>query len=630
MIDYATREIDVLTNDMKKTFKYPYNSCELLCSDSSYITDKFFQETIIYSNGSEQLINEEEQIITNDDDDDINEINSEKKLSGISQYKMLEHFLSFVNCESIENDVLCGYFSRIFIKLIKCQGLFILNFLFNEGKTFLNQLISKLEHDSICQCIYNLLIYNSKSEMIQIKKVKLFQMIAEQLLIEDNKNIVSICDMLTNVFCHEQFILFFFEHIDLLNAFSPIIISIHHNHKIYLLKLIIQIIETISKYLATNNIATEIIANNLQIVNLYEYNPYSYLSEKNSLSLKIKESIQIRIYTILDIISQLCLLYLPERENPLIIDSNINTITNTLGIIQVRLGNEKLLIVALIRSLLILFHQSPIYNETIKQTIKGLSKRNIGTFMIIIYFNFELCNVFHNYFLDIIKIILSNTIFDLLIHELLDESRGNLISKLISLLSSKTKMFYISDNVSTSCLFASVISIADVLYKSTNKTVLFYSSQNPEFHLIHKEMISKIIDIFNGFLLYDNNEIITNEENEPQEEYHPKISNSQYSIQNIIEHGVNKIKEYQTLINHTENHLHYVNEDSSHDFNIAMVYSHNDIVQIQDDNLILRNNNNLNNNEYEYEDHVYWKPAITFKKNQEKEWLCELLNEGTL
>lgn len=637
MIDYVTQENNT-PNDIKKAFKYPYNACELLCSDSSYITDIIFQETIIYSDGSSELVNEEEQIIINDDEDengeDTNDSHLKRTLPEVSQYKVLEYFLSFLDSQYMDNDVLCGYFSKIFNKLIKCQGLLMINYLFNDEKTYLKKLISQLENNSICQCLYSLLVYNCKSEMIKSKKAQLFQMVINQLIIDHNNTIISICDMLSNLFCNEQFVLLFFDHIDLFNSFYLILNSTKHNKESCLLKLIIQIIDIICKYHSPDSLPIEIIANNLEVINTYEYDPNAYLFKDNKsiLAKSIKDSIQLQINTILNIISQLCLFYLPDMQNPLIIDSNSSTFINTYNIIQIRLGNEKMLIIALIRSLFIIFHQYNVYNKTIKKTLNILCERKIMKLLIDVFFTFELCNIIHHHFFDIVKIILINSIFDPLIHELLSKEKGNLLSKLISYLSSQKTLMHISENKATSCLFASVITMTDIIYMSTNKTVLGYTVNDKVLDLIHNEIVNRVMEIFNRTLLYDNNEIITNEDNETQEEdIQLKTNRSQYSIQTIIERGLKKLKEYKSSISNTST-LPFIC-DASDDLDTSMVCdsqnnSMNEQMQYNAHNeLSLCNNDNDSIKPIDYDDNLYWKPSIIVNQDHEDDLLNEIFND---
>ena len=134
LIDYSTH-MPYISDDEIITHKYPFYACELLKCDAPYIYENFF--------------------------------NNERIIS---------YFFEFLNdAKNNSNCVLAGYFTKIFLSLLDKKNDEIINFIFKEENSYIEQIIELCEHSSYCDCIKNILIlqtnkYDDKKLFI-IKKL---------------------------------------------------------------------------------------------------------------------------------------------------------------------------------------------------------------------------------------------------------------------------------------------------------------------------------------------------------------------------------------------------------------------------------------------------------------------------
>ena len=117
LIDYSTH-MPYISDDEIITHKYPFYACELLKCDAPYIYENFF--------------------------------NNERIIS---------YFFEFLNdAKNNSNCVLAGYFTKIFLSLLDKKNDEIINFIFKEENSYIEQIIELCEHSSYCDCIKNILI----------------------------------------------------------------------------------------------------------------------------------------------------------------------------------------------------------------------------------------------------------------------------------------------------------------------------------------------------------------------------------------------------------------------------------------------------------------------------------------
>ena len=166
LIDFSTH-MPYIDDDEILTHKFPFNSCELLKSDVEYIYNKFFEDNL-------------------ENFDNIN-----LSISMSKKYKILIHFLDFLdNTNNNSNELLCGYFSKIFISLLGKKGNLILNILFDDD--YISQMIDLCNNLSICDCIKNILIMeNEEEEIVNKKTIILKKLFGKIYNIEYSDNICT-------------------------------------------------------------------------------------------------------------------------------------------------------------------------------------------------------------------------------------------------------------------------------------------------------------------------------------------------------------------------------------------------------------------------------------------------------
>ena len=120
LIDYSTHMAYISDDDIM-THKYPFYACELLRCDAPYIYEKFFDNE-----------------------------------------KIMSYFFDFLNDEkNRSNNVLSGYFAKIFLSLLDKRNDDIINFIFKEQNLYIEQIIELCEDSSYCECIKYLLTLQS-------------------------------------------------------------------------------------------------------------------------------------------------------------------------------------------------------------------------------------------------------------------------------------------------------------------------------------------------------------------------------------------------------------------------------------------------------------------------------------
>ena len=109
LIDYSTHMAYISDDDIM-THKYPFYACELLRCDAPYIYEKFFENE-----------------------------------------KIMAYFFDFLNDEkNRSNNVLSGYFTKIFLSLLDKKNDDIINYIFKEENLYIEQIIELCEDSSYC------------------------------------------------------------------------------------------------------------------------------------------------------------------------------------------------------------------------------------------------------------------------------------------------------------------------------------------------------------------------------------------------------------------------------------------------------------------------------------------------
>lgn len=138
LIDYSTHMAYISDDDIM-THKYPFYACELLRCDAPYIYEKFFENE-----------------------------------------KIMAYFFDFLNDEkNRSNNVLSGYFTKIFLSLLDKKNDDIINYIFKEENLYIEQIIELCEDSSYCECIKNLL--NLQSNKYDDKKLFIIKKLNQKL-----------------------------------------------------------------------------------------------------------------------------------------------------------------------------------------------------------------------------------------------------------------------------------------------------------------------------------------------------------------------------------------------------------------------------------------------------------------
>jgi len=120
LIDYSTHMAYISDDDIM-THKHPFYACELLRCDAPYIYEKFFENE-----------------------------------------KIMSYFFEFLNDEkNRSNNVLSGYFAKIFLSLLDKRNDEVINYIFKEENLYIEEIIELCEHSSYCECIKYLLTLQS-------------------------------------------------------------------------------------------------------------------------------------------------------------------------------------------------------------------------------------------------------------------------------------------------------------------------------------------------------------------------------------------------------------------------------------------------------------------------------------
>ena len=143
LIDYSTH-MPYMTDDEEITYKFPYKSTELLKSDAPYIQNSFFD----------------------------------------NKSQVCNYFLQFLqNSNNNSNNLLCGYFSKIFISIFEKNPEKLSEILFNNNYEFINNMLELCTNFSICECIQIILV--NENATLKEKKIYILEGLFKYIYKED-------------------------------------------------------------------------------------------------------------------------------------------------------------------------------------------------------------------------------------------------------------------------------------------------------------------------------------------------------------------------------------------------------------------------------------------------------------
>jgi hypothetical protein len=246
MIDYCIKVPE--REEYEKGHKYPYNSCEILCSINGFNLDKLSnnknEEKNANNENHEHLKEEKNEEVRNgkkeerepqrdinihkeeeDDDEveiknindikiDMEDLEYEKDQKHLTEnkkekninlvYSLFDYFFSFLQNESsLNNDVLVGYFSKITNYLIKTETKIVLDYILIYKNNIISSLLSNIHNYSIANIIKNILNALSEEESPEAndKYMLIVNKLIEQFSLkenDDNNTIEIICDLIIN------------------------------------------------------------------------------------------------------------------------------------------------------------------------------------------------------------------------------------------------------------------------------------------------------------------------------------------------------------------------------------------------------------------------------------------------
>ena len=224
MIDYCIKVPE--REEYEKGHKYPYNSCEILCSINGFNLDKLSnnknEEKNANNEENEHLKEEKNEEVRNGKKEerepqrDINihkELEYEKDQKHLTEnkkekninlvYSLFDYFFSFLQNESsLNNDVLVGYFSKITNYLIKTETKIVLDYILIYKNNIISSLLSNIHNYSIANIIKNILNALSEEESPEAndKYMLIVNKLIEQFSLKENDDntIEIICDLIIN------------------------------------------------------------------------------------------------------------------------------------------------------------------------------------------------------------------------------------------------------------------------------------------------------------------------------------------------------------------------------------------------------------------------------------------------
>ena len=162
MINYIIKE-PPSDSSYDKGHKFPW-----ICSQIFNIEDRNIMKYFYKTNNELEIKNE-------------NNKNKSEDIKNGKNIEMLDYLLSFLNCDSELNYVLCGYFSSLIKNLLKLENNIIIQYLYLEKKDSIQKMIYHSYRYCIYEILEKILQYNNKDE---INKNELIPKIRMELLEE--------------------------------------------------------------------------------------------------------------------------------------------------------------------------------------------------------------------------------------------------------------------------------------------------------------------------------------------------------------------------------------------------------------------------------------------------------------
>ena len=557
LIDYSTK----IPKEDNKTIGhlFPYNSCELLICDNPSLSEAFFEERKFLLEDDD---NSEESKEKEEDNENSKEDNKKEKQYEI-RYDNIDYLLKFLNSkESNDNHVLIGYFNKIVQNLIYKNQYKTIKYLLTHGN-YQNLLIQHLQLNEFSFLFQEILKYEplydkdnklTEDEINNFNKCKtdfVFKILIK-LNNADNPDIThNIADILCQSFNYKNsnvteytsmhtFLIFFISNNNLMELLYSILYKHITNSENFrnILCIFININKNIldlitDKVLESkeDNIyytPTDLYLNNISLKVLFNSKDNNLNNENDNYKSTLKFIFDNLI------------------ENEFIFLNNINefndkdNFNNTLSKSQKRFGLTKLNQLDYLLSIIILIinaNYKNYYIDEINKMIDILESKNIFNTLFNLFNEFELNNMLHLLYMNIVKAIFHCNSPSRLIQVYIGNQVDSLIRKHInSILENKTLEFY-TDNRIIYPQFPFEINILrniniyekKELFKEQDSKDLLYFYKTFINLLYNKYMENKLL--YEDDLIYNENIDSFNQSNK---------SNSEEVIESIYNNSLNE------------------------------------------------------------------------------------------
>ena len=608
LIDYCIKMPE--KEEYEKGHKYPYYSCELLCSMNGLNLDKILKLPDKFNNDIEENKNQnkdnkndkETKVENNNDNKNNEEVNNDKEVNNVKEDKntdkkeidneedenenekkdedeedendeievdkkkfdeikmdideeecqidfrslrvtkksepnytlvnsILDYFFSFLkNKSSIDNYVLMGYFNKITNYLIKTKTKIVLNYILNNRKNTINELLSHINRYSIANIIINILnaLSEDNTPDANEKYMMIVNKLIEQLNLKENDSntIEIICELFINCIIYNNKIkLSKVTDANIINQFETVIQkyfenSVEKKNKIfYVIDLLTKMNRSIlSNFLNKITTTKNSDDNKNEMMNLIKLvdkanNQYNSL---NNTRFDFKELVY-KVFlnnfsSYCNSISNICNIVVNDLIQQYQNEKNINEeLECSFSAKKIKkFGLYKIVECEYINSVLDIYINSlGIYSEDVQkksfivEKIKLLLNKNIFGMIIQYYFDYKYNNFVINIMLDLIKIIFDTDkapeelILNLL--QLNNETNkdNNFITLLINDLIKETKFkFENSNNTMNNLLFGSNITILKNIFSCKNPFMNKLIEKMPKEKFFYDNFIINIDNIF--------------------------------------------------------------------------------------------------------------------------------------
>ena len=511
--------------------------------------DEDLNDEIDYDNNDKDKVNYNDndfKIIENDD----NTKNRKEKII----YENIDYLLGFLQepNETKENYVLSGYFYKILNTLINVHLIKIVDYLFNypnkDKLDILDLLVKNMNRKSMCNIIQKLLLFDEDfNSNLEEKKMYLLEKILQELDETNEKNKYEcICESLSYIMTNKQFFDLFMKKPNLLEMlYTTLINSKQNTYKVNsIIKLLTKINENILqhfeiKYTQTipdNN--STLMSLNMDICNISHNKSLSSPEDSNTENLK---NFLLSLFNILEknnfsFLSDLggC----TQEENVEFISTYLEP--------QKKIGIKKIIQTEYIKTILDILvnsYASGYHQNLIEKLINIANNQKIFWNLHNLFFLFPFSNIYQNYYIQIMEIIINdkspNCLIELFFTDKIENK--NIIDIYIDkVINNFDFIFKLTGARSLNPYFAFIITLLSKIFTCQNLFLKSIIEKNKDISIFNDIIGKEIQEIFNQKLLLSNQETMFGDiEDENLSSFGPK------SFLELLEEDYNIYKAYK-------------------------------------------------------------------------------------